>query len=300
MLKTASTKTLPLIVLLLGILLWGCWPIEAAQAKSLKQTRIDTVIIRSATLGLGSAWKPDGAILITRPDEIAQYKALFSNNNQRAHACGYSYYIEFWSGNQREEVIAYNMECGLEAFARNNKKISELMQSIDRQFQAGPVETLYYINVPAAREPTDLLQTMRQDGLHVYPFDSLDRRYPSLTIDFTYSGKDSKSFEKNAERESELFLAHWPKNMPQPLGYTKPVSNYSMHGPGQVQMTLRSKVWFALGVNIQAVAAAIATDRIKIADSATPAYYRLALIHPETDREKIKILLQPYAGVALQ
>ena len=285
--------------LLFSLLILALSPDQAAQAKSPSPADIDAVLIISASLGEGTPGKQDGAILITRTDEITRYKTLFLNNHRFLHACGYTYDIELWAGDQLYETVPYNMECGLEEFERDTDRITALMQTNDRQFRAGAVATIHRFKVPVAQDPVVLIQTMHRDGLQVFPLGGLNGRYPSFDLSFTYTGKDSEAFHDNAQTQSQQFLAHWPKNLPQPLGYTPPEHRDSSYSNGLAETTLRSTVWFELGTDLTAIAAAIKTDQIKADKLVTPAFYTLTLIHPEQDREKIRTLLKPYPAVGL-
>lgn len=292
--KAVNSFWLSLSVLILTVSLGN-----TAQSKSTKPATIDAVIIRGASVGEGASGKKNGAVLMTRPEDINRYKALFLNNYQFMHACGYNYDVEFWSGSRLEETISYNMDCGLEEFKRDSETIAALMQSIDRQFQAGTVETIHFLKVPVTQDPTTLIRQMKQGGLHVFPFAGLNSRYPSLELTFTYSGKDTDAFQKTAQAKSQQFLAHWPAKMPQPVEYTQPVFNGGGYSSGQAEIAFRSTVWFALETDLNAVAAVIGADHIEVSRMHTPEFYPLALIRPETDKEVISALLKPYQGIEL-
>jgi len=273
-----------------------------ADAKPAQHLNIDAVIIVGSELGPGPEGNKAGIILITDPEAIERHKKLFFDNDQLLHACGYNYEIDFWSGNRLYQSVPYNMDCGLEEFERNTEEIAALMQAYDQQFKAGTVDNTYSLKIPVTQDPLSLIQNMRQNGLHVFPFDGLNSRYPSLELIFTHQGDDSENFETNAAIETELFLKDWPENLVKPIHYALPTFYGSIYSGGEVEIDFESTVWFELGTDLDVIATAIDTDieSVKVLRMNKPEFYRLVLIiTPEGGKEKLEQWLKSHPDVEL-
>ena len=291
-------NTLCGIAVLLCVLVAAILPEGVAWAEPAQPADIDAVVIRSASLGLGTRGKKNGAVLLTSPAEIERHKALFLDNQQLQHACGYTYDLEFWSGTTVHDVIQYNIECG-EEFARDTAAIASLMEQYNRQFLAGAVATIHAVQVPVDQDPQTLIQAMRQDGLSVFPVDGLYARYPSLLLSFTFQGKDSSTLEPGAITAMQLFLDNWPPSIPQSVTYTPASFVGGSYSQGRTQITVATTVWFPLGTDLQQIAVALATPTSTVTRLNTPEYYPIYLISPETNRRTIEKLLLHYPGLRL-
>ena len=290
---------------LLGLLLlcMSALPCVAAPQKydDKKFAAITTVVVKSTSLGEGTKGKKDGAIVIQNAPEVKRLTDLLLKNEKTIHhACGYTYDIEFWQDTTLFDEIQYNLECG-EEFLYNTQAISELVQSYDKHFISGDVDTRYFAEVPAEQEPKQLLQTMRADGLLAFPVGSFNTRYPF--VDFTM-GVEKKDSDKNYDtinEESRLqlltFLAKWPAAMPKPLGHKAPQFSGSMSGLGLVSVDHRTEVWFPLGTDVQKIAGQLEGFGATIKNKGVPTYYIIELICPKKERGKIANKMEKYPGV---
>lgn len=292
----------------LGAMLLAGLLVNGPQEALAKEPNIDAVVIRGASLGEGARGKKNGAILLTGAKEIARHVKLFLNNQQySSHACGYNYEVELWSGETLVECFPYNIECG-ENFQRHTKAINSLLLKYDRQFRSRDVENLRYIRVSAAREPEELIQSMKNDGLRVFP--ARGKKYarnPSLSLGFTYHSDrgDSERIEADGKADAQRFLENWPQNLPKPVEYTPPSLLRGKSYQGKTEILLESIIRFPMDVDLQELAelaASLTGANRSVERVSRPEYYYLMLITPEKSNDELAKLLTKYGlpGKALR
>lgn len=292
-------NTICLVAWLFGLTAGGMGLTGSAGAQQTETGKVDAVIVLNASMGAGTSGKRDGAILFTDSDAIARHVALFLDNRQQPHACGYTYDIKFWSGDTLLKTVEYNSECG-EEFARDTESIASLMQEYDRRFISREVETIHRLAVPVTVEPQSLMQTMRQDGLHVFLPGGPSSRYPRMEISFSLEGKDREELEKEAQEKARQFLDNWPEDLPRPLGCRPPYSSGGMDSRGYARITVKTQVWFPLATDLKTIAAALETETRVVSRMNEPETYLLMLIHPEDSKAVIRTVLEKYRDIEVR
>lgn len=298
--KIRIQRSTGVIVLVLFFVASGLLWNNGTRTEAKELASIDAVVIRSADVGAGTSGKKDGAILLTGSKEIAEHTELFLRNPRALHACGYTYQIEFWSKTDLYDVIEYNIECG-EEFARDTDAIASLMDAYDKKFVAEEVDTIHCIEIPVSRDPEALIHDLKRDGLHVFPIHGMNARYPYLELVFTLQGEDDhEELEKQAHADVQLFLDSWPARLPQPIERTK--SDFSSVASLGRQATIEVKAFarFQLEANLDAIAAALETDTLKItATKHKPEYYFMFFISPEENKDSIAKLMVKYSDISV-
>jgi hypothetical protein len=245
----------------------------------------DYVLVTDADFGYPHEGRPNAAVLVTAPREVAQMRGwLIHNAHPLMHTCGYHWEVVLGGRDRVDGATNINQDC--EVYEHDGEAILERVRAYGRRVESAPDHFIYTAVIPASVVQTDAITKLRARGELFFVDAGADLPFAWIEVTRIYHGDDDAA-DSFMRHELDQAVARLPARLDAHV--VPSTAHPSLQTGDRIRWTIQVRL--ARGTNPDELAALLEPLGAQLGEHGTPDTYSVYLVSSERDAARAKTTL---------